>query len=219
MLGTDERGREILRFVPGQTWGDGSDPDEPKTELVMPREWPGPTRSERTLGEIGALCRRLHDASQGFQPAQPIWREYELPMRDGEIVCHGDIGPWNLVYRGASPVGIIDWDSARPARPIDDLAWIAWHVVPLAPDDVLAAYGFTPPYDTARRLRLLCDAYGLSEREPLLQAISFVKQMSPMSLRYWQPLRAGGAARWLRIVVRDLEWLEQVRDELRAALA
>jgi len=80
-------------------------------------------------------------------------------MRDDEIVCHVDTGPWNAVYRDGSPVALIDWDGARPARPIDDLASAAWDFVPLGPDDFLEACGFASPFDTARRLRIFCDAY------------------------------------------------------------
>lgn len=217
--GMDARGREVLSYIPGETWGDWIDPDEPKSELVTPRVWPAATRSDETLAQIGALYARLNDASRGFRPQRPIWREYELPMRDGEVVGHGDTGPWNVVYRGASPVGLIDWDGARPARPIEHLAWVAWHFVPLTSDEELRIHGFTPPFRTAERLRILCDGYGLRERDALVDALGRVKQLSPMSLRYWQPLRPRIAARWLRSVVIDLEWLEGHEPALRAALA
>lgn len=218
VLGFDEQGREVLTYIAGETWGDTIDPDEPKTELVVPRPWPPATRSEETLAAIGALVRRLHDASRGFRPYQPVWHEYEIPMRDDEIVCHGDVGPWNLVYRGSAPVGIIDWDNACPARPVEDLARTAWHVVPLAPDDVLAVHGFAPPYRTAERLRILVDAYGLVGRTTFVDVLALTKQLSPMSLRYWQPLSARGAAAWLRVVVRDLEWLTSASGDLQRAL-
>src|SRR5438046_5883406 len=43
VLGIDEKGREVLTYIPGDTWGDHIDPDEPKTDLVTVRIWPDAT--------------------------------------------------------------------------------------------------------------------------------------------------------------------------------
>lgn len=218
VLGIDDRGREILTYLEGETWGDAISPDEPKTELVVPRAWPPATRSDETITAIGALLADLHRAARGFRLAAPIWREHAIPMTDDEIVCHGDVGPWNIVWRGGVPVGLIDWDSARPATPIEDLALTAWHFVPLGSEDSVRVNGFDETFDAGRRLRLLCDAYGLGDRQAILPALSRVKQLSAEHLRYWQPLRPGGAANWLRVVVTDLDWLNDATPRLRAAL-
>ncbi len=134
-------------------------------------------------------------------------------------MCQGDAGPWNIVWRGGVPVGLIDWDSAHPATPIEDLASVAWHFVPLGSEDSVRVNGFDETFDAGRRLRLLCDAYGLEEPQTILPALSLVKQLSVEHLRYWQPLRPGGAANWLRAVVADLDWLEDAMPRLRAALS
>ena len=154
VLGFDEQNREVLTYIQGQTWGDAISSDEPKTDLVTIRAWPEATRSDRSLAEIGHLYAALHRAARGFRPEQPIWREYEIPTKSDEIVTQGDAGPWNVVYDGWQPVGLIDWDGAQPRRPIDDLAAIAWHFVPLGPDAFLSACGFQPPFGTARRRSL-----------------------------------------------------------------
>lgn len=218
VLGFDEQKREVLTYLHGETCGDAISPDEPKTELVTIRAWPEATRSDRTLAEVGRLYAALHRAAQGFRPEHPIWREYEIPMKPDEIVTHGDAGPWNVVYDGWRPVGLIDWDSAQPRRPMDDLAWTAWNFVPLGPDTFLSACGFRPPFDTARRLRLLSDAYGLADGMALVSALSTVRQMGVGKLRYWQPLRPGAGAQYLRAAAADLDWLEAATAELRAAL-
>lgn len=218
VLGFDEKNREVLTYIHGQTWGDAISPDEPKTDLVTIRAWPDSTRSDRSLAEVGRLYAALHRAARGFRPERPIWREYELPFRPDEIVTHGDAGPWNVVYDGWQPVGLIDWDSAQPRRPIDDLAAIAWHFVPLGPDTFLSAFGFQPPFSTARRLRVLCDAYGLVDRSMLLPVLSTVRQLGVEKLRYWQPLRPGIGAQHLRAAADDLSWLEDATAELRSAL-
>jgi aminoglycoside phosphotransferase (APT) family kinase protein len=160
----------------------------------------------------------VHRAAYGFRPERPLWREYEIPLKEDEIVTHGDMGPWNIVYRGSKPVGLIDWDSAQPRRPLDDLARTAWKVVPLGTSETLRAYGFSEPFDTARRLRLFCDAYGLKDRPSVVPALSTVKQLEAEKLRYWQPLPAGIGARHLRAIAADLEWLAANEKDLRAAL-
>jgi Ser/Thr protein kinase RdoA (MazF antagonist) len=52
------------------------------------------------------------------------WKASTFPPRaPGEIICHGDYGPWNGVWRGGDVAGLIDWDHARPAAPIFDVAY------------------------------------------------------------------------------------------------
>lgn len=214
----DDIGREVLRYIPGETWGDNIDPDEPVSDLVTIRSWPEATRSDAALEELGRMLAALHRAARGFIPAAPIWREYEFPMRPGEIVCHADTGPWNAVYRDGLPVALIDWDGAQPAQPINDLASAAWHFVPLGSDEFLRECGFTEPFATGRRLRILCDAYSLSDRAAILSALSLVRQLQPEKLRYWQPIRPSIAAQHLRAAARDLDWLDDHGDDLRSHL-
>jgi aminoglycoside phosphotransferase (APT) family kinase protein len=67
----------------------------------------------------------------------------------GEIVSHGDLGPWNTVYRHGAPVGFIDWDAAQPVEPLADLAAAAWTFVPLALPRQLAEARSYPRLRTA----------------------------------------------------------------------
>jgi Ser/Thr protein kinase RdoA (MazF antagonist) len=218
VIGFDDQGREVLTFIEGETWGDSIPPDEPKTDLVVPRAWLPLTRSDETLIDLGGMLAALHRALRGFKPERPLWHEYEIALKDDEIVTHDDMGPWNIVYRGAKPVGLIDWDNAQPRRPIDDVARTAWKLVPLGTSETLRIYGFREPFETARRLRLFCDAYGLEDRRSVVSALSTVKQLEAERLRYWQPLPAGIGARHLRAIAADLEWLAGHEGSLRAAL-
>jgi aminoglycoside phosphotransferase (APT) family kinase protein len=78
-------------------------------------------------------------------------------------VPHGDLGPWDTVYRDGSPVAFIDWDAAQPIEPLVDVAMAAWSFVPLARPDQLREAGFNPLPDLPRRLRLFVDASGLPD--------------------------------------------------------
>ncbi len=75
---------------------------------------PGPTRR----------WSRRPGSSAGFEPALTGYRFHPHPPLPGEIVSHGDLGPWNTVYRDGLPVAFIDWDGAQPVDPVADLASI-----------------------------------------------------------------------------------------------
>jgi Ser/Thr protein kinase RdoA (MazF antagonist) len=152
VLGIDERGREILSFVEGEV------------------PWPPPAwlwADDATASLVGALTRRYHDAQDGFVP--PPDARWRIGAASGEVICHHDIAPWNVVYRAGEPVALIDWDFAGPGTRLWDLAYAAWRYGPLyAP----RAGDESPDVErSARRLRLLCDGYGLDRRDALLETV------------------------------------------------
>lgn len=132
------------------------------------------------------LIRALHQAAAGFRPAITSYRFHPHPPAAGEIVCHGDLGPWNTVYRGGLAVAFIDWDAAGPVRPLDDLAAAAWTFVPLAPPRQLREAGFDPVPDLPARLRSFLDAYGLTDRKVILPALRRCVLHDPGPLRWLQ---------------------------------
>jgi Phosphotransferase enzyme family len=159
VLGIDDQGREILTFIEGAG--------------AEPQPWPAWARSDDALAQMGDLLRRLHEAVGSFRsPAGAVWRFTGRAPGAGEIVCHNDVGPYNVVWRDGRIVGLIDWDVAGPAPPFDDLAFAAWQWIPLHDPSVLDP-GWEQSPDLGRRIRLLCDAYGLGagERSTLLEAI------------------------------------------------
>ncbi|MFF5175084.1 phosphotransferase [Micromonospora sp. NPDC000089] len=96
-LGVDERGRQVLSYVPGETT------DHP---------------SQRAAGAYaagGRMLRALHDATAHSALAE-----------GRECVIHGDPGPFNTIFRDGLPVAFIDWDSCRPGERLDDLGYLAW---------------------------------------------------------------------------------------------
>jgi Ser/Thr protein kinase RdoA (MazF antagonist) len=137
-LGLDEAGRQMLEYVPGEA-----------ADALPPMDG-------GQLLAVGALIRRLHDATATFAaPPAAAWDVVIPPDRE-ELICHNDLAPWNLVCDGERMV-FIDWDGAGPGSRLWDLAYAAHGFVPFAP-------GGDPERD-APRLRALVDGYGASERQ------------------------------------------------------
>jgi hypothetical protein len=179
-LGFDERGREVLRFIPGEVLGTPQQPDGPLVLVPYPESW----RSDEALAAAGTLIRSLHEAAHGFTTDFSAWRLYEGSMQPGEIICHADHGPWNYVYRDGRPFALIDWDSCRPDTPILDLAQAAWNFVPLVDDAVGKELGFTE-IDYGKRLRIFLDAYRLEDRSSFFEALVERKQRDVELTRFW----------------------------------
>jgi len=143
-LGLDERGREVLRYVPGVVpSGAARGPD---SELLA---------SAAAVRRAGRLVREFHDIVAGFvPPAGAAWQVLVPPDRQ-EIIAHHDLAPWNLVI-GKRWV-FIDWDLAAPGSRLWDLAWTALGFVPVTADPL------DRRPDEGARLRALADGYGLAE--------------------------------------------------------
>lgn len=136
LLGTDERGREILTFVEGEVH---HDPD-----VYRP--------SDALLANSARMIRRFHDATEGSALAA-----------GAEIVAHNELGPHNTVFAGEEPAAFIDWDAA-PGTRLFDLANAVWSFVNVGE-------GGGPLREQARRIRLMCDAYGWENTDAIVEEI------------------------------------------------
>ncbi|MHB1445492.1 MAG: phosphotransferase enzyme family protein [Acidimicrobiales bacterium] len=201
VLGFDEKGREVL------TWIEGEAP-------ILP--WPGWMRSEVALAALGRLLRRYHDAVADFaSPADGSWRRW-LGSSGGPIIRHGDLWPSNVIFRDGLPVALIDWEFAQPGTGLDDLASAAKQWIPLMSDERAVADGWELPVDRVRRLRLLCDAYGVSaeERPRLLPTVLRNAEYGYRSHQTWGEAGVPGFAEMWRAgsgsrILGDRAWLEE----------
>jgi Phosphotransferase enzyme family len=210
VLGVDGD-REALTYLEGQVAVD------PAWQPGHGHRLPGPVRSDRTLIATARLIRDLHEASAGFHPAHTQYRYHPCPPRPGQIISHGDLGPWNTVYRNGLPMAFIDFDSARPVDPLDELATAAWGYIPLAPEPRLREAGFDPLPDLPTRLRLFVDAYGLSDRRAILPALQRSTLATVESIATW-PLSPAEAADSLEYLAQELRWLHTITPALERAL-
>lgn len=194
-LGTDERGREVLSFLDGHVaW--------------QPAQAPSVT-GPASLARAAELVREFHDLTAG------------TPLAAGcEVVCHNDLAPQNTVYRdagaGLRPVAFIDWDIAAPGARIHDLAHVCWQYAGLGP-------GIADATAAGERMRLICDAYGLADRDRLVDTVLWWQD------RCWRGILAkaeAGEAAMIRLrdsgaaasVRREFDWVTRHRAELAAPL-
>ncbi|HTQ89270.1 MAG TPA: aminoglycoside phosphotransferase family protein, partial [Streptosporangiaceae bacterium] len=98
--------REMLTFIDGDVAAD------PQWQPGHGARLPPYAGTDLALRGAAELIRKLHQAAAGFWPANTSYRFHPYPPKAGEIVSHGDLGPWNTVYRHGIPVAFIDWDAA-----------------------------------------------------------------------------------------------------------
>ncbi|MDP9025989.1 MAG: phosphotransferase [Actinomycetota bacterium] len=139
-LGIDERGREILSFIPGDVVWPGH------VELV---------RNEVALESLGRSIRTMHDAVADFA-SDPAWTWSDRaadPSGSTELLCHNDLGIWNLVSSGEDWI-YIDWDLAAPGRRAWDVSLALLSAVSLMPS------AGVDQARTLRRIRAFVRGYG-----------------------------------------------------------
>ena len=106
--------------------------------------------SDIDLVALTPMVRELHDLTTDLAD-------------DQECVVHDDLQPRNVVVRAGRPVGLIDWEQARPGRRVEDVASLCWSFTqPCASSDLRTV---------AERWRLVVDTYGLDDRRTLIPTI------------------------------------------------
>jgi phosphotransferase family enzyme len=167
--GLDESGREILDFLAG---------DVPDSDYVT---------SDAALSAVAALLREFHDATAGFvPPPDAAW--YFRAQQPSEVICHGDIAPYNCVFRGGMPVAFIDFDTAHPAPRVWDVAYAAYRFVPLSRG------GGSSVAEQTRRLGLFCDAYRLGAADRAILVDTVVARLDHLVAHMYDQAAAGSAA-------------------------
>lgn len=131
-LGQDAEGRMMTEFVVG------------------PLAMGAAALSRPQLARVGAMVRAIHDTSLGLDAHVLGLGPALIPVADADLVCHGDLTPWNLVI-GERWV-FIDWDGAAASTRLWDLAYSAQA---FTLNDALA-----DPLRAAEDLRAFVHGYG-----------------------------------------------------------
>jgi aminoglycoside phosphotransferase (APT) family kinase protein len=148
--------------------------------------------SDATLVATARLIRRFHDATAGSSLAEAC-----------EVVCHGDLSPCNAVFRAGAPVALIDFDNAAPGARLDDLGYALFLWLNIGTDG-------PAPDEQARRIRIVCTAYGVPAGAGIVAAIS--SAVAATIERLHKEGRLADVEWWQA----QLDWVEQHRATLAA---
>lgn len=208
-LGIDSQGREILSYIDGQA---GLHPFSVEV------------RSEHSLAASVDLVRRYHDATAPFARTTTLpWRGVPVPGLAREVICHRDLAPYNFIFQGEAPVGIIDFDNAAAGSRVEDLAYFAYRFVPFSADQNLEAAGWSDDVDRAARLHFVVEHYGRIDYRRLLDiALTRLDEMQAW-IRRKAALGDPAVETHLRddhigIYAADAEWIRENRPMLNDIL-
>jgi aminoglycoside phosphotransferase (APT) family kinase protein len=170
----DDQGREVLSWIEGDTLTERGRMHpyigDPPDRIIF---------SDEQIGAAMRLLRRFHDTF------------------DGQVICHGDYGPWNLIWREGLPVAMIDFDNANPGDPTDDVAYALRTFV---------SYGFASfePGDLVRRTGVALAAYGQSFDVPAILEREYARAEERCRRHGWE--------RALAKLPLERAWLAKNRD-------
>jgi len=143
---------------------------------------------------VHGLLRHLQAA--GFSAPRPLGTE-----GDQEILTwiDGDFGPWNGVWHGERIAGLIDFDHARPAPPVFDIAYALEYAAPCRDDfECLRWLRYPQPPGRRRRIEIFCDGYGIAVPQDIASRVAWQQRLV---LQHCQALASHGIepqATWVR---------------------
>jgi hypothetical protein len=129
-LGVDEQGRDVLSWIDGVTF----------------------TERGRMQPYIGEPPDRITFSDEQLTAVMGLLRRYHKTFV-GDVICHGDFGPWNIVWRERMPFAVIDFDNVYVCEAADDVAYAL---------RMFVGYGFAPgeAAELARGTRVALMGYG-----------------------------------------------------------
>jgi hypothetical protein len=194
---------ETLSWIPGESGAAG---------------WSRIT-ADSGLQAFARLLRHYHRATEGF--AGHAWAFHDRRAEPGEVICHGDFGPWNVVWDGPEPVGLIDFDFAGPDSPLRDVAYALEYSAPFRSDEVaMRWHHFAAPPDRRHRIAVFAEAYGLASTEGLVDAVIerqllTITQVRDLASRGIEPQREWVEQGYLDELATRVAWSREHADQMR----
>src|SRR5579862_6524354 len=152
----------------------------------------GSKLSDDLLEQAARAIRRYHDVTAG----SPLAQNYE-------IIAHHELGPHNTIFQGGHLVGFIDWDDAAPGMRLRDLANAVYNYVDVS------HWANQTADEQARRIRLMCVAYGWDDPTALVN--DFEADLQQALRNHEQAGRTGA----IKIFEEEVSWMRQRAQELR----
>lgn len=194
---------ELLLFLEDQGFGFAPrflGTDEQGRDILTYLEgktWPGngSTLPDELLVQAAQVIRRYHDLTAGSPLAQ-----------SHEIVAHNELGPHNTIFQENKLIGLIDWDDAAPGTRLRDLANAVYNYVDVG------HWANQSAAEQARRIRLMCIAYGWDD--PIALVDDFEADLQQALRNHEQAGRRGA----IKAFQKEVEWMRLRAQELRLLL-
>ncbi len=203
VLGFDEDGREVLSFIDGESGKDS---------------W-AKVISDNGLRKYAKLLRGYHEAVADFRPpTNSMWGYGQANLKSNEIICHGDFGPWNTVWQGEEPVGIIDWDFVLPAKPRFDVLYGLEYAVPFRNDEACLNWHHFPEVpDRKHRVKVFAEAYGTTYTANIAQEVADMQRAVGKYEEYLAKKGLQPQGNWvangdLEVIEKRAKWTEAHKD-------
>lgn len=216
-LGTDENGRDVLTFVPGEVAG---------------RPGPPWLADEARATSVARLVRSYDDAVAPLGVPALAWelaQDEALPEAPPSVagaptmLGHLDITPENVVFRDVRAAALIDFDCLRPATIVEEVCNLLLWWAPLMP--VGDRQPVLRDVDPIARARLIVNAYRLAhqDRARVVEVAQNTADRAWFFMRSRAERLGGGWARmWAQgageRIVRRQRWLEEQSDALHDAV-
>jgi len=131
--------------------------------------------TDEAVAAVAQTLRRYHDLVARWRPAvPPVWFDGQQGTGDGveRLVCHGDVGPWNLVWRDGALVGLIDWEYATVGTRRTDIAYALHYLVPFRDRSYWSGVLGLPEKPRRRhRMAVFAEAYGIAVDDQLVDDV------------------------------------------------
>ena len=147
--GINEAGKEVVSFAEGVVYND---------------ELPDFILRDEILEAVAKRMVHYHEIGAAYVDklsGNEAWMlKTQYPI---EVMCHGDIAPYNTTFVGTELGGMIDFDTLHPGPRLWDIAYAVYRWVPFVSPE-------NPDYhdgaeEQIRKLKVFADAYGLGEQE------------------------------------------------------
>ncbi len=184
VLGFDDEGREILSFIEGESGKEGW------TKVI----------TDKGLAKYAKLLREYHDCIAGFKPTtDSVWAYKKGGLNEGEIMCHGDFGMWNIIWKDDEPVGIVDWDFVLPAKPEYDILYALEYSIPFRDDETCLKWHHFPKVpDRKRRVEVFLKAYGSPKISNLVNKVIDMEKTNGEYEKYLAERSLEPQATWVK---------------------